>query len=151
MRGDVQGVDKSATAEAGASKEETRPWQTPLWRVTQSLDPLLPTRLQRKAQTREQRRPPTLAPHGPRPRGHPPVRRGAGGFAIKEVIPSPEAAADKGTGTTVQLEAPTAQAGAARSFGEGLVKVGLDSQVAAQGDAPNAAGISPVRPAPGTG
>ena len=62
---------------------------------------------------------------------------------LSKVIPSPEAAADKGTGTTVQLEAPTAQAGAARSFSEGLVKVGLDSQVAAQGDAPNAAGNQP--------
>ena len=62
---------------------------------------------------------------------------------LSKVIPSPEAAADKGTGTAVQLEAPTAQAGAARSFGEGLVKVGLDSQVAAQGDAPNAAGNQP--------
>ncbi|MBP4040444.1 flagellar hook-length control protein FliK [Aeromonas sp. SrichE-2G] len=147
MRGDVQGVDKSAAAEAGASKggqgaqadalvaSDAEPGSAAPDQVAEKgTDKGTEKGTEKAADTGATR----AKTEGPSPLSG--VERAA---LLSKVIPSPEAAADKGTGTTVQLEAPTAQAGAARSFGEGLVKVGLDSQVAAQGDAPNAAGNQP--------
>ena len=147
MRGDVQGVDKSATAEAGASKGGNAALADAL--VASDAEPgsAAPDQVAEKGTDKGTEKGTEKAADTGATRakteGPSPLSGAERAALLSKVIPSPEAAADKGTGTTVQLEAPTAQAGAARSFGEGLVKVGLDSQVAAQGDAPNAAGNQP--------
>lgn len=147
MRGDVQGVDKSAAAEAGASKGGNAALADAL--VASDAEPgsAAPDQVAEKGTDKGTEKGTDKAADTGATRakteGPSPLSGAERAALLSKVIPSPEAAADKGTGTTVQLEAPTAQAGAARSFGEGLVKVGLDSQVAAQGDAPNAAGNQP--------
>lgn len=147
MRGDVQGVDKSATAEAGASKGGNAALADALVASDAELGSAAPDQVAEKGTDKGTEKGTDKAADTGATRakteGPSPLSGAERAALLSKVIPSPEAAADKGTGTTVQLEAPTAQAGAARSFGEGLVKVGLDSQVAAQGDAPNAAGNQP--------
>ncbi|WP_439842731.1 flagellar hook-length control protein FliK [Aeromonas taiwanensis] len=147
MRGDVQGVDKSAAAEAGASKGGNAAHADALVASDAELGSAAPDQVAEKGTDKGTEKGTEKAADTGATRakteGPSPLSGAERAALLSKVIPSPEAAADKGTGTTVQLEAPTAQAGAARSFGEGLVKVGLDSQVAAQGDAPNAAGNQP--------
>ncbi|MGS3185737.1 flagellar hook-length control protein FliK [Aeromonas taiwanensis] len=147
MRGDVQGVDKSAAAEAGASKGGNAALADAL--VASDAEPgsAAPDQVAEKGTDKGTEKGTDKAADTGATRakteGPSPLSGAERAALLSKVIPSPEAAADKGTGTAVQLEAPTAQAGAARSFGEGLVKVGLDSQVTAQGDATNAAGNQP--------
>lgn len=143
MRGDVQGVDKSAAGEAGASKGGQGARADAL--VASDAEPgsAAPDQVAEKGTDKGTEKAADTGATRAKTEGPSPLSGAERAALLSKVIPSPEAAADKGTGTTVQLEAPTAQAGAARSFGEGLVKVGLDSQVAAQGDAPNAAGNQP--------
>ncbi|QXB53420.1 flagellar hook-length control protein FliK [Aeromonas sp. FDAARGOS 1415] len=143
MRGDVQGVDKSATAEAGASKGGNAALADALVASDAELGSAAPDQVAEKGTDKGTEKAADTGATRAKTEGPSPLSGAERAALLSKVIPSPEAAADKGTGTTVQLEAPTAQAGAARSFGEGLVKVGLDSQVAAQGDAPNAAGNQP--------
>ena len=132
---------KSATTEAGASKGDKGTLADALVASDAELGSAAPTRLRRKARRRGQTRPTTLAPHGPRPRPSPcPAEERAA--SIKS-DPEPEAAADKGTGTAVHLEAQRRRPVRPGPSARGLVKVGLDSQVTAQGDAPNAAGNLP--------
>ncbi|WP_421282056.1 flagellar hook-length control protein FliK [Aeromonas taiwanensis] len=147
MRGDVQGVDKSAAAETGASKGGNAALADAL--VASDAEPgsVAPDQVAEKGTDKGTEKGTDKAADTGATRakteGPSPLSGAERAALLSKVIPSPEAAADKGTGTAVQLEAPTAQAGAARSFGEGLVKVGLDSQVTAQGDATNAAGNQP--------
>ncbi len=147
MRGDVQGVDKSAAAETGASKGGQGARADALVASDAELGSAAPDQVAEKGTDKGTEKGTEKAADTGATRakteGASPLSGAERAALLSKVIPSPEAAADKGTGTTVQLEAPTAQAGAARSFSEGLVKVGLDSQVAAQGDAPNAAGNQP--------
>lgn len=147
MRGDVQGVDKSAAAETGASKGGQGARADALVASDAELGSAAPDQVAEKGTDKGTEKGTEKAADTGATRakteGASPLSGAERAALLSKVIPSPEAAADKGTGTAVQLEAPTAQAGAARSFGEGLVKVGLDSQVAAQGDAPNAAGNQP--------
>ncbi|WP_281704778.1 flagellar hook-length control protein FliK [Aeromonas taiwanensis] len=143
MRGDVQGVDKSATAEAGASKGGNAALADALVASDAEHGSAAPDQVAEKGTDKGTDKAADTGATRAKTEGPSPLSGAERAALLSKVIPSPEAAADKGTGTAVQLEAPTAQAGAARSFGEGLVKVGLDSQVTAQGDAPNAAGNQP--------
>ena len=147
MRGDVQGVDKSAAAEAGASKggnaaHADAPVASDAEPGSAAPDQVAEKGTDKGTEKGTDKAADTGATRA-KTEGPSPLSGAERAALLSKVIPSPEAAADKGTGTAVQLEAPTAQAGAARSFGEGLVKVGLDSQVTAQGDATNAAGNQP--------
>ncbi|WP_052365687.1 flagellar hook-length control protein FliK [Aeromonas taiwanensis] len=147
MRGDVQGVDKSAAAEAGASKGGNAALADALVASDAERGSAAPDQVAKKGTDKGTEKGTDKAADTGATRakteGPSPLSGAERAALLSKVIPSPEAAADKGSGTAVQLEAPTAQAGAARSFGEGLIKVGLDSQVTAQGDAPNAAGNQP--------
>jgi flagellar hook-length control protein FliK len=147
MRGDVQGVDKSAAAETGASKGGQGAQADALVASDAELGSAAPDQVAEKGTDKGTEKGTEKAADTGATRakteGPSPLSGAERAALLSKVIPSPEAAADKGSGTAVQLEAPTAQAGAARSFGEGLIKVGLDSQVTAQGDAPNAAGNQP--------
>ncbi|MFQ2674654.1 flagellar hook-length control protein FliK [Aeromonas caviae] len=140
VRGDVQSVDKSATTEAGASKGGQGTLADALVASDAELGSAAPDQIAEKGTEKGTDKAADTGATRAKTEGPSPLSGAERAALLSKVIPSPEAAADKGTGTAVHLEAPTAQAGAARSFGEGLVKVGLDSQVTAQGDAPNAAG-----------
>ncbi|MBP4032785.1 flagellar hook-length control protein FliK [Aeromonas caviae] len=143
VRGDVQSVDKSATTEAGASKGGQGTLADALVASDAELGSAAPDQIAEKGTEKGTDKAADTGATRAKTEGPSPLSGAERAALLSKVIPSPEAAADKGTGTAVHLEAPTAQAGAARSFGEGLVKVGLDSQVTAQGDAPNAAGNLP--------
>lgn len=144
VRGDTQDVDKLATTEAAASKGGQGALADALVASDAELGSAVPDKGAEEGTDKAN------DPGAPRakPEAQPPLSGAERAALLSKVIPSPEAAADKGIGTAVHLEASTAQAGAAKSFGEGLVKVGLDNQGLAQGEhaqgATKAAGSQPL-------
>lgn len=149
VRGDTQSVDKLATTEAAASKVGQGALADALVASDAELGSAVPDKGAEEGTDK------AADPGAPRakPEALPSLSGAERAALLAKVSPSPEAgaaAADKGVDASVPLVAgaPTAQAGAAKSFGEGLVKVGLDNQGLAQGEhaqgATKAAGSKPL-------